>query len=135
MPSEIIKFFQAYRDAFNTLNGGAVAMLYAEPSGIAQDGRYTHWPNRVPVQENMEALCQMYRNKGFVRADFELGQFIDQGEQFAVADLQWQIDWDRDQDSWRFRTTYNLVYTGKGWKVLLCTAYTEAALFNAERVA
>lgn len=110
-------------------------MLYAQPSGIAQDGAYTHWPNRVPVQENMKALCQLYRNKGFVRADFELRQFIDQGEQFAVADLQWQIDWNQDQDLWRFRTTYNLVRSSEGWKVLLCTAYTEAALFNAESTA
>jgi len=135
MPSEILKFFEAYRDAFNALDGGAIAMLYAQPSGIAQDGAYTHWPNRVPVQENMKALCQLYRNKGFVRANFELRQFIDQGEQFAVADLQWQIDWNQDQEAWRFRTTYNLVRSSEGWKVLLCTAYTEGALFNVESTA
>jgi len=128
MPREIQAFFERYRDAFNALDGEAVAGLYAEPSGIAQDGAYTHWPDRRPVAENMKALCQLYRDKGFVRAAFQPQQFINQGEKFAVADLLWSIDWTAGQESWQFKTTYNLVRTPQGWKVLLCTAYSEAAL-------
>lgn len=134
MPREIRTFFEQYRDAFNALDGPAVAEFYAEPSGIAQDGVYTHWPQREPVAENMTALCQMYRHKGFIRADFEPCQFIDQGQRYAVADLQWRIDWSGGQAPWRFKTTYNLVRTLQGWKVLLCTAYSEAALHQAEGV-
>jgi hypothetical protein len=78
----------------------------------------------------MVALCQLYRERGFVRAEFEERQFIDQGEHFAVADLHWRIDWNQGQDPWDFGTTYNLVRTSEGWKVLLCTAYSEAALFK-----
>jgi hypothetical protein len=87
MPSEIRAFFENYQDAFNALEGRAVADLYAEPSGIAQGGAYTHWPTRQQVAENMEALCELYEGKGFVRADFEPAQFIDQGAQYAVADV------------------------------------------------
>jgi hypothetical protein len=135
MPREIRDFFERYRDAFNALNGSAVADLYAEPSGIAQDGAYTHWPEREPVAQNMVALCKLYKDKGFIRADFEPCQFIDQGEEHAVADLQWQIDWNEGQEPWRFKTTYNLVRTERGWKVLLCTAYSEAALHRATSAA
>ena len=131
MPREITAFFESYRDAFNALNGSAVAEFYAEPSGIAQDGTYTHWPERKPVAENMNALCKMYKDKGFVSADFEPCQFIDQGAKYAIADVQWRIDWSGGQEPWSFKTTYNLVRTEQGWQVLLCTAYSEAALFNA----
>ena len=135
MPHEIREFFESYRDAFNALDGSAVAAFYAEPSGIAQDGVYTHWPQRQPVVENMTALCKLYQDKGFVRADFEPHRFIDQGANYAVADVQWRIDWSGGQEPWRFKTTYNLVRTAQGWKVLLCTAYSEAALFSAASAA
>jgi ketosteroid isomerase-like protein len=135
MPREIRAFFENYRDAFNALEGRAVADFYAEPSGIAQDGTYTHWPTRQQVAENMDALCKLYEDKGFVRADFEPGQFIDQGAQYAVADVQWRINWNQGQEPWQFKTTYNLVRTAQGWKVLLCTAYSEAALIKAASAA
>ena len=135
MPHEIREFFETYRDAFNTLDGSAVAAFYAEPSGIAQDGMYAHWPQRQPVVENMTALRELYQDRGFVRADFEPHQFIDQGANYAVADVQWRTDWDGEQEPWHFKTTYNLVRTAQGWKVLLCTAYSEATLFNAASAA
>ena len=135
MPREIREFFETYREAFNALDGSAVANLYAEPSGIAQDGVYTHWPTRQSVEENMTALCALYRDKGFIRADFEPKQFIDQGENYSVADVQWRIDWNSGQEPWSFNTTYNLVRAEHGWKVMLCTAYSEAALFNATSAA
>jgi ketosteroid isomerase-like protein len=135
MPREIREFFETYRDAFNALDGNAIAALFAEPSGIAQDGTYTHWPKRAPVAENMTALCKLYVEKGFVRADFEPRQFIDQGETYAVADVQWRIDRSSGEAPWCFKTTYNLVRTAQGWKVMLCTAYTEAALFHATSAA
>jgi ketosteroid isomerase-like protein len=130
MPREITSFFENYRDAFNALNGPAVADFYAEPSGIAQGGTYTHWPERQLVTENMTALCKLYKDRGFARAHFEPRQFIEQGEKYAVADLEWRIDWNGGQEPWKFRTTYNLVRTEQGWKVLLCTAYSEAALYG-----
>jgi ketosteroid isomerase-like protein len=135
MPREIRVFFETYRDAFNALDGTAVAELYAEPSGIAQDAKYTHWANRRLIAENMSALCQIYKDKGFIRTDFEPSQFIEQGSHHAVADVVWRIEWDNDQQPWCFKTTYNLVRTGQGWRVLLCTAYSEATLHEAASAA
>ena len=135
MPREISEFFESYRAAFNALDGNAIAECYAEPSGIAQDGVYTHWLQRQTVVENMTALCKLYRDKGFIRTDFEPHQFIAQGASYAVADVQWRIDWDSAQEPWSFNTTYNFVRTAQGWKVMLCTAYSEAALFSAASAA
>ena len=135
MPRDIKAFFETYRDAFNALDGKAVADLYAEPCGIAQDGTYTRWPSRQSVAENMEALCRLYKDKGFIRARFEPQQFIKQGLYFAVADIQWRIDWSGNQIAWHFNTTYNLMRTAEGWRLLLCTAYSESELVKAQSAA
>ena len=128
MPTEIRQFFERYRDAFNSLNGEAVARLYSVPSGIAQDGNYTHWPEFEPIRDNMVALCSLYRDRGYAAAEFKPGPFLQQGENYAIADLSWKINWSSGDAPWEFNTTYNLVRTQEGWRVLLCTAYSEAQL-------
>lgn len=128
MPTEIRQFLERYRNAFNSLDGEAVAKLYAVPSGIAKDGNYTHWPEFEPISRNMVALCDLYRERGYDAAEFEVGAFLQQGENHAVADLRWQIKWSTGAEPWQFNTTYNLVRTPQGWRILLCTAYSEAAL-------
>ncbi len=128
MPTEIRKFFEHYREAFNSLDGQAVAELYAVPSGIAQDRKYTHWPAFEPIRDNMVALCSLYRERGYVAAAFEPTAFLQQGKDYAIADLSWKIEWSNGAEPWQFSTTYNLVRTAEGWRVLLCTAYSEAQL-------
>lgn len=131
VPRDVAAFFERYRDCFNALDGAAVAELYAEPSGIAQGGTYTHWPTRAPIRDNMEALCRLYRDKGYRQAGFEIAHFIAQGSRYATADLRWRIEWLRSAEPWTFATTYNLVRTERGWQVLLCTAYEEDRLHRA----
>ena len=128
MPKEIRSFFEQYREAFNRLDGEAVARLYAVPSGIASESGYTHWPTVEPIRQNMVALCELYRANGYVSAEFEQVAFLPQGENFAVADISWNIERSAEQEPWRFNTTYNLMRTSEGWRVLLCTAYSENKL-------
>ncbi len=128
MPTEIRQFLERYRDAFNSLDGEAVAKLYAVPSGITQDTNYTHWPEFEPIASNMVALCNLYRERGYESAEFEVGTFLQQGENYAIADLRWNINWSTGAEPWQFNTTYNLVRTSQGWRVLLCTAYSETSL-------
>ncbi|MEO8922784.1 MAG: hypothetical protein ABI330_08150 [Caldimonas sp.] len=127
MPAEIRSFFERYREAFNALDGEAVAALYAVPCGIASDAGYTHWPTLEPVRKNMVALCELYRKNGYISAEFEPAAFIAQGPTLAVADLSWGITWEREEP-WRFNTTYNLICAPEGWRVLLATAYSEKRL-------
>lgn len=128
MPPPLREFFERYREAFNRLDGEAVARLYAVPSGIVSDRGYTHWPSFEPIAENMVALCRLYRDNGFVSTAFEPVAFIAQGEDLAVADIAWTIERTNGQEPWRFNTTYNLMRTAEGWRVLLCTAYQEKRL-------
>jgi hypothetical protein len=128
MPADIRAFFEEYRIAFNQLDGEAVARLYAVPSGIASDTGYTHWSSYEPIRENMVALCKLYRENGYESAEFEPEAFLAQGEHFAVADISWNIGRSAGQEPWRFNTTYNLMRTPEGWRILLCTAYSEKKL-------
>jgi hypothetical protein len=128
MTADIREFFEQYSAAFNRLDGEAVARLYAVPSGIASDKGYTHWPSFEPVRDNMVALCELYRANGFSTAKFGTASFLAQGENYAIADLSWCVERVNGEAPWQFNTTYNLIRTSEGWKVLLCTAYQEKRL-------
>jgi hypothetical protein len=109
------------------MDGAAVAHHYAEPSAIAQGGEFTYWPEQGAVVRNMVTPCNQYRERGYLCASFEPGQFIAQGNDDAVADLRWRIEWLQHEAS-VFNTTYNLVRAQDGWRVLVCTAYSENEL-------
>lgn len=128
MPTEIRTFFEQYREAFDRLDGDAVARLYAVPSGIASDSGYTHWSSFEPIRQNMAALCELYRKNDYASAAFDPVAFLGQGENYAVADILWNIERSGQREPWRFNTTYNLMRTAEGWRVLLCTAYSERKL-------
>ncbi len=130
LPQDIAAFLERYRDAFNALDGRLIADLYAQPSGIAQAGTYTHWPSRRLVRENMDALCALYRDKGYAQATFQVRGFLPQGSHSAIADLLWRIDRRGREQPWCFGTTYNLLRTEQGWQVLLCTAYEEDSVLR-----
>ena len=128
MTAEIQEFFERYRAAFNRLDDAAVAQLFAIPSGIASSQGYTHWATLEPIEKNMRALCELYRANGYRSASFSSSSFIEQGRDFAIADVLWHIERTDDQPAWEFHTTYNLIRTSEGWRVLLCTAYEERRL-------
>src|SRR4029077_15874514 len=106
MSTQIRAFFESYRNAFNALDGEAVARLYAVPSGIASDSGYTHWPAFEPIRENMLALCELYRKNGYAPATSEPVVFLAQGDNYAVADISWNIERTEQREPWRFNTTY-----------------------------
>lgn len=128
MITEIQQFLNRYCDAFNSLNGESIAKLYAIPSGIVFGKEYTHWPTFNHIAENMAALCKQYEEHGFCSASYELATFFRQGEHSVVADLSWTIKRTSGLEPWCFNTTYNLLHTSEGWRVLLCTAYEEKSL-------
>lgn len=77
--------------------------------------------------KKMRALCALYQRDGYVSATYETRTHIRQGNDFAVADVAWRIEWQGKAPS-TFNTTYNLARTPDGWRVLLCTAYSEQRL-------
>jgi hypothetical protein len=127
--AEIVRFFDAYRDAFNRLDGDAVAALWHSASGIAdvRDGlaRIDWWPEPAPMCANHRALCALYREAGYGRADYTLLDAVPMGTHHAFAHLRWTIDRADGGLLQTFATGYQLMRTADGPRVLLCTAYQE----------
>jgi hypothetical protein len=125
---DVRDFFDQYRDAFDRLDGDAIARLYSTPSGILSGRTYVHWPDFESVRANMVALCAQYRANGYLAARYEPAWVAPQGRDALVADIAWHIERRDGEEPWRFHTTYNLVRTKDGWRILLCTAYEEQRL-------
>jgi hypothetical protein len=129
--AETQAFFEGYRDAFNRLDGDAVADFWHSASGITDTpsgSGHAHllwWPEDAPMRANHRALCDVYRNAGYGRADFELEQHLPLGPNHAFAHLRWTITHADGHLLQQFHTGYQLMRTAQGPKVLLAVAHAE----------
>ena len=124
-------FFETYRDAFNRLDGKAVADLWHTPSGITDSGgadgaaRLTWWPDDAPKRANHIALCNVYRSQDYGRADFRIEQHVPMGRNHAFAHLHWTLKRKGGSLLQQFHTGYQLLRTAQGMRVLLAVAHQE----------
>jgi hypothetical protein len=129
--TEVQRFFETYRDAFNRLDGDAVAALWHTPSGITNtradnpSAQLTLWSEDAPMRANHRALCDLYRGNGYRDATFEIVDCIRLGAHHAFANVHWSL-WRHDGALLQeFHTGYNLLRTAAGPQVLLVTQYEE----------
>ena len=128
------EFFERYREAFNQLDGDAVADLWHTPSSITDSetdaagkrtARVTLWGDDVPKRKNMRALCDVYMLNDYARAEFEFDHFHGLGANHAFVNVHWQL-WRKDGSLLQeFHTAYQLLRTAQGPRVLMATAYEE----------
>jgi hypothetical protein len=123
--AEIETFFTHYRDAFNRLDGDAVADLWHVPSGITDGRAVTWWSEDAPMRNNHRALCAVYAAADYARADFEILHAHAMGADDAFVHVDWTLQRHDGTLLQRFGTGYNLRRTPAGPKVLLATAYAE----------
>lgn len=122
---DIEAFFRAYADAYQDLNGDAVAAHCAAPMAISQAGTVTWWAEHAPVQDNMRQLCAVYREAGLDRVDFAIEQATLMGAHDAFALLHWTLTRADGSLLQQFRTGYHLHRHGGRTQVLLVTAFDE----------
>jgi len=138
---EVLAFFRRYRAVFDRLDGDAVADLWLTPSGIADSAagaahaRVTHWHDGASMRENMRALCALYRDAGYHRADFELLGHLPLGRDQSFAQLRWTLTRRDGSVLQRFGTGYHLVRGEQGVRVLMAAAYQENLREMKHRVA
>lgn len=125
IPIGIMQFFDAYCAAYNQLDSPLIAQHFSLPSGIAQQGQYFHFTEHQALLNNMQALCEHYRQDGFVSADYQISTFLPQGQHHCIADVAWTMTRTAPQLPTQFQTTYNLILQESGWRIQLCTAYQE----------
>ena len=124
-------FFEVYRDAFNRLDGDAVADLWNDRSAITSRGAdgvatLAWWSDEAPMRANHRALCDVYRQAGYDHADFVIEQHLPLGPDHAFAHLHWRL-WRLDGSLLQqFHTGYQLMRTAVGVRVLMVVAHQEA---------
>ncbi len=126
MPAEIRQFFDAYRDAFNRLDGRAISAFYQVPSMISSTSGPGLFADADALIANNEKLCELYRNAGFIKTEYRECASIPQSDSFVVVDLEWSIH--RTEKSPQvFNTTYQLVRRDdkSPWKIEHVAAYSE----------
>ncbi len=122
---DVEAFFAAYADAFNDLNGDAVAAHWATPCGISQGDAVHWWTEHAPMRDNHQQLCAVYREAGFAHCRPELVDVQLLGGFDAFARVRWTLSREDGSLLQRFETGYHLKRVGGALKVLLCTAYDE----------
>jgi hypothetical protein len=127
MPNDIRTFFNNYRDAFNRLDGRGVSDHYQTPSMISSSSGEGLFSTDAALLTNNVALCEHYRQAGFVRADYAVNHDLAQGNDFYFADLRWTIfKQDALNESHEsFNTSYQLTKRSGAWKIEHVTAYSE----------
>jgi len=125
MRSDLRSFFESYRDAFNGLDAEAITGHYCVPSMLTNRQGQVVWTETPQIHANMIAICEYYRASGFVSAQFEPLECIDQPPDHAVVELLWTIQRSDNRPSVPFRTGYNVRRQSTAWGILLCTAYDE----------
>jgi hypothetical protein len=126
MPSDIVAFFDAYREAFNQLDGRAISAFYQVPTMISSGSGPGLFTDAESLIANNEKLCEHYRNTGFVKTAYRECSSILQSPNFVLIDLEWTIQ--RTQQSPQvFNTTYQLVRrdAASAWKIEHVAAYSE----------
>ena len=128
---EALAFFERYRDAFNALDADRVADLWFTPSSITDTAasgdtaRVTLWTDDAAKRRNMHALCDVYVQNDYGRAEFEFDHHLRLGPNHAFVNVFWRL-WRNDGSVLQeFHTAYHLLRTDAGPKVLMATAYEE----------
>ena len=128
---EALDFFERYRDAFNALDADAVADLWFTPSSITDTpagdiaARVTLWTDDAAKRKNMHALCDVYVQNDYGRAEFTFDHHLQLGPNHAFVNVFWRL-WRIDGSVLQeFHTAYHLLRTDDGPRVLMATAYEE----------
>jgi ketosteroid isomerase-like protein len=123
---QVDRFFKLYAAAFNSGDAAAVARHIAAPALLIERTAITLWSSEADVLAAMQRLLAFYRANGFASARCTIDRLLEQGHDNAVAHVFWTIE-RKDAPAWRFHTGYNLRRFGEDWRIVVCTAYEEAA--------
>lgn len=129
--TETQDFFETYRDAFNRLDGDAVADLWHSASGITDNhgplgqAQLVWWPEDAPMRANQRALCALYAKADYGRADFEIKTHVPLGRQHVFAHVHWTLKRQDGSLLQQFHTGYQVMQTAAGPRVLLAVAHDE----------
>lgn len=119
--SDLGTFFGRYAERYMASDVAAISEVYEAPLLALRDGEAIHLPDRRAVREHLAGLMSAYAQSGADRADIAALDITDLGTSSAFATVHWHV---RDTGGGMikdFRTTYHLLRTDGGWRILSYT--------------
>lgn len=115
--------FAAYARAFDAFDAPGVAAFYHLPCLMVRAGTASLFDTHDALLKNMEDLFALHRQHNYGRAAFAAPHITDLGERLAIVTVSWTIHTQTGTVLWQFATTYNLLQTPDGWKILVATTH------------
>ena len=103
----------------------AIGALYEAPLLALRDGEVIHLPDRAAVREHLTELMAAYARSGAARADIVELDVTGLGRSSALATVHWHVRAADGAIVKDFRTTYHLVSTDGGWRILSYTNHDD----------
>jgi hypothetical protein len=119
--TELDFFFAHYSERYMASDVDAIDSMYEAPLLAVRDGRAIHCADREAVREHLTEVMAAYARSGAARADVAALDVTPLGASSVLATVNWHV---KDADGGilkDFRTTYQLLRTGDGWRILSYT--------------
>lgn len=119
--SDLDAFFARYAERYMASDVDSISEVYEAPLLALRDGQTIHLADRAAVREHLAELMSAYARSGAQRADIARLDITDLGRSSAFATVHWHV---RDAHGGLvkdFHTTYQLVRSDGGWRILSYT--------------
>ncbi len=123
---EMVNYFDRYAAAFNAFDPEAIASFYHVPCMMIQAGSVVVVSSREALVANMNALVELHRSQGYLRAAFDDLRAECLGSALALATVAWTVDL-RAAPPWTFRNTYELADLDGLWRIVVSTTHDHAS--------
>ena len=122
VPDEIHTFFQAYNQAFATIDGRRIAAFYHAPCvTVRVDGSIHCLQRDADLRQFFQEAVDVYRLEGYEKSHFLKLETASIGSRSILATMDWELMRSDDSLIHSWRQSYNLVRIGEEWKILLST--------------
>lgn len=119
--TEFDAFFARYAERYMASDVDAISGLCEAPFLAVREGRAIHLSDRAAVREHFADVMAAYARSGAARADIRQLAVEPLGKSAANATVQWHVRSSDGELLKDFRTSYHLLRTDSGWRLL---AYT-----------
>lgn len=119
--SELDTFFAHYSERYMASDADAVSAMYEAPLLAVREGRAIHCADRQAVREHLGEVMAAYARSGAARADVAALDVLPLGSSSMLATVNWHVVDGGGRLLKDFRTTYQLLRTDDGWRILTYT--------------
>lgn len=118
---DVTDFFTRYAQLYMKSDVDAVSATYEAPFLAVRNGRAIHLTDRKAVRDHLAELMDAYQRSGAMRADIAGLDVVSLGKSSQSVTVHWHVIGEGGEVVKDFRTTYQLLRDGTGWRILSYT--------------